>query len=302
MQVALARNPPARLVTRLATLALAAVCVHGCATGPAPTPDEGARPRPRAAVAVLSRINRERSRVGAAPLEPDAELGARALKRAMARAGGGRAAGAGDAAGVGDSGGARRGLTLEVSARGRHVATLVDALLADAASRSKLLNGDVTHAGVAVVAHGAVLGVTVLSARLSPRADVRHAPARLFDQINEGRGVRGAAPLVRDATLEAVARTAAERFFQPPLPDERDLVAQVHAELEPFGLAYARVEATMAVVATVEEAARLEPAFDPAASAVGLGIAQGTRSQGGPRVVAVVLVLGWSRGTADKSP
>jgi len=113
--------------------------------------------------------------------------------------------------------------------------------------------------------------------------------------LNAARRARGAAALVTDAQLAAVAAQHAGAFFGPPMPSQEQAVAGATASLDRVALRYRRTEAVMVVAATVEAAATLEPALAADVQAVGIGIAQGDRPDTGPRSIAVILVLGSQR-------
>ena len=62
-----------------------------------------------------------------------------------------------------------------------------------------------------------------------------------------------------------------------------------------FAIAYRRIGGVMAVVTSIEEAARLEPTFDPGLRYVGIGVAQGERPDQPPNSIAVVILFAWPR-------
>jgi hypothetical protein len=56
---------------------------------------------------------------------------------------------------------------------------------------------------------------------------------------------------------------------------------------------YAKLGALMTVVASVDEAATIDTLLDPAARALGLGLAQGTRADTYENAIAVVALIGY---------
>ncbi len=93
----------------------------------------------------------------------------------------------------------------------------------------------------------------------------------------------------------SAAASAATRFFAEPDLSQQDVVDDAGARLRRFGIAFRRVGGVMAVVQALDEAARLEPTFDPTVRYVGIGVAQGTRPDAPPNSIAVVIVLAWPR-------
>jgi hypothetical protein len=170
------------------------------------------------------------------------------------------------------------------------------ALLRDGASRAKLLDPDVTHAGVVVKGGAGELHASVLVAQLARLADVELAPARVLEALNRTRAARGASALRPDATLARIARGAAQAFFEHPERSEHDIVAAANAELERLSLSYRRVAALALLSSDPLEAAGLEPALDADVRAAGIAVASGVRAgRSGGRTLAVVIALGSER-------
>ena len=113
--------------------------------------------------------------------------------------------------------------------------------------------------------------------------------------INRGRVARGAAELSTEGTLQRVADQAAAQYFSEASPSEDALLSQANAQLERLALAYERVGGVVAVVSRLNDAATLEPALDGKAKLVGIGVAQGSRADKGPRVIVAVIMLAWPR-------
>lgn len=191
------------------------------------------------------------------------------------------------------------GLVLENIGRGYDAAEIHRGLMDSPGHRANLLNPDVTHVGIGVVAQpegGRVaFVVTQVFTRMSDRLELTTAPERVLELINRGRSARGAPPLSREAPLAEAAQRAAERFFADPSATQQELVDEASASLRRFAIAYRRIGGVMAVVSTLEEAGALEPTLDPDVRVAGFGVAQGSRSDTGPNAIAVVVVFAWPR-------
>ena len=129
--------------------------------------------------------------------------------------------------------------------------------------------------------------------RVACALDVASAAPRLLGLLNEARVGRGAPTVALDQGLCSVAQRAAENFVSDPHATERGILAQTDKELGRFALSYRRVNALLALTPRLQDAASLEPALDPDASGIGIGIAQGAKA--GAAVVAIVMILGTRR-------
>ncbi|HJL48479.1 MAG TPA: hypothetical protein RMG45_21645, partial [Polyangiaceae bacterium LLY-WYZ-15_(1-7)] len=87
----------------------------------------------------------------------------------------------------------------------------------------------------------------------------------------------------------------ATSYFAIPEQSQQDTVDEASSGLRRFSMMFSRVGGLMAVVGDVDEAARLEPTFDPEVRYVGIGLAQGDRPDAPPNSIAVVIMLGWAR-------
>jgi uncharacterized protein YkwD len=191
------------------------------------------------------------------------------------------------------------GLMLENVARGYSADELHRGLMDSPGHRANILEGRVTHLGVAVVAvhdgdRVAFLATEVFT-QMTARVDTAAAPAALVQAINEGRRARRADPVTADELLAQAAQEAAEAYFADPTMTEQDVTDRASAALRRYAIAYRRVGALMTVVTRVEDAGRLEPTFDPDVTTLGIGVAQGDRPGQPPNAIAVVIVLGWPR-------
>jgi hypothetical protein len=160
-----------------------------------------------------------------------------------------------------------------------------------------MLSRQVTHAGIGVVkqrdAYGDVLVATELFVELPERLDLASAAPRLLGLLNEARVGRGAQTVALDQGLCSVALRAAEHFVADASATERSILAEADKELARFSLSYRRVNALLALTPRLQDAASLEPALDPQAGGIGIGVAQGERA--GAPVLAIVLILGTRR-------
>ncbi|MGB0678624.1 MAG: CAP domain-containing protein, partial [Polyangiales bacterium] len=131
--------------------------------------------------------------------------------------------------------------------------------------------------------------------RMTHRIDAGDAPARLLSLINRGRKARGAKAVAADNVLQREAQKAARDFFARPKTTQQEVVEDAAARLRRFAIAFRRVGGVMAVVTRLSDAAQLEPTFDPELSAVGIGVAQGSRPDTAANAIAVVILLAWPR-------
>ncbi|MCB9597207.1 MAG: CAP domain-containing protein [Sandaracinaceae bacterium] len=191
------------------------------------------------------------------------------------------------------------GLVLENIGRGYSADEIHRGLLESPGHRANLVNADVTHVGIGVVAQAegtrSAFIVTQVFVRMHGEVDVEQAPAQLLALINASRSARGAPPAELEDNLAAAARDAAREFFEDPSLSQQDAVDDASASLRRFAIAYRRIGGVMAVVNEISEAGALEPTLDPGVRYFGIGVAQGTRDDTGPNAIAVVIVMAWPR-------
>ncbi len=191
------------------------------------------------------------------------------------------------------------GLVLENIGRGYSAQEIHRGLMESPGHRANLVNPDVTHVGIGVVAQPegsrSAFIVTEVFVRMSERVDLSGAPEQLVAMINRARSARGAPPLSLEEHLSEAAQQSADHFFEDASLSQQDAVDDASGSLRRFAIAYRRIGGVMAVVSSVEEAGALEPTLDPDVRAAGIGVAQGTRPDTGPNAIAVVIVLGWPR-------
>lgn len=195
--------------------------------------------------------------------------------------------------------GIRTGLVLENIGRGYSAGQIHRGLLASPGHRANLLNPDVTHLGVGVIGQPdgpthAFL-VTELFIRLRGPADLSRAGERLIARLNAARSARGAPPLRLEEHLSEAAQRAADLYFAETAATQEDAMDEANTRASRFHIAYRRLGSLMAVVQDVEDAGSLEPALNPDVRYIGIGAAQGNRSDAPENAIAVVMVLAWPR-------
>lgn len=191
------------------------------------------------------------------------------------------------------------GLVLENIGRGYNAAEIHRGLMESPGHRANLVNRDVSHIGIGVVAQPegsrSAFVITEVFIRMAERVDLNGAPAHLVELINRARSARGAGPLAAEDHLNEAAQAAATRFFEDPSASQQDTVDDASGSLRRFAIAYRRIGGVMAIVGDIDEAGQLEPTLDPDVRRIGIGVAQGTRPDTGPNAIAVVIVLAWPR-------
>lgn len=168
-----------------------------------------------------------------------------------------------------------------------------------AQNRANLLNRDITHVGLGVVAR-TVRGreefiVTEMFFRIPRAIDTAAAPATLLASINRARTARGATEAEEDPNLSRAAAEAAQRYLADASATDTEVLDEATGAVRRYAIAYRRVGGVLTVVSTLDEAATLEPTFDPAVGALGIGVAQGTRADLPPNSVVVVYLLAFRR-------
>lgn len=269
----------------------------------APATEHNGSARDISAIAqkVFASINRARGQAGLPALERDARLDGLArshsvdmrdhdfVDHASARTG--------DAVQRVAQAGLPTPLVLESVARAPNPEALEVGPGTPANELGNILSRQVTHVGIGIAvqrdAYGELWIATELFVELPDRLDVAGAAPRLLGLLNEARVGRGASTVALDPGLSSVAVRAAEAFVADANATERGILAQADKELVRFSLSYRRVNALLVLTPRLQDAASLEPALDPDASGIGIGIAQGNRA--GAQVVAIVMILGTRR-------
>ncbi len=175
-----------------------------------------------------------------------------------------------------------------------------EGLMGSPGHRANVLDPNATHLGVGVArdpSPGGGLLVTENFVALAAPIDVAAAPPRVLDAINRARAARGLPALPSDPSLAALARRAAARFFQGrPAADE--VTARLKADFTREAKGFRRARVIASAVARLDDAVSPDDAalLDRAVSAVGVGVAQGTRPDVGTNALFVVLLLGHGGG------
>jgi len=191
------------------------------------------------------------------------------------------------------------GLVLENIGRGYSPTEIHRGLLQSPGHCANIVNPDVTHVGVGVVAEDegtrTAYVATEVFIRMAREIELRSAPDRVLELLNRARRARGASELETDPNLTRAAVEGARDFFRDRQLSQQDVVDQSSSSLRRFSIAFRRIAGVMAVVTTLDEAGQLEPVLDPEIRFIGVGVSQGTRPDTGPNAIAVVIMLAWPR-------
>ncbi|MEI8258750.1 MAG: CAP domain-containing protein, partial [Deltaproteobacteria bacterium] len=190
------------------------------------------------------------------------------------------------------------GTVLENLGRGYGAREIHEGLMASPGHRANLLNERVTHIGIGAAAEpGATGGVVVTEdfIEVAGAVDTAAAPASLLERLNSARTRRGASAVALRPQLVEVAGATARAFFENPRDSQQVVVDRANRSISRFGLIFRRVAVLATVVTRIDDAAQLEPLFDPAIASVGIGVAQGSRPDTPPNAVFVVFVIGYPR-------
>lgn len=252
---------------------------------------------------LLAMLNATRSEAGLRPLTEHAGLGEVALSHSQDMVAhdfiGHTSPTTGTAADRVRAASLTSGLVLENIGRGYGAQEIHRGLMESPGHRANLVNPDVTHVGIGIVAQAegarSAFIVTQVFLRMSERVDLSGAPEEILALINRSRSARGAPPLSLEDHLSEAAQRSATAFFADASLSQQDTVDDASGSLRRFAIAYRRIGGVMAVVSSVDEAGALEPTLDPDVRVAGIGVAQGTRPDTGPNAIAVVIVLAWPR-------
>jgi len=194
--------------------------------------------------------------------------------------------------------GIRTPLVLENIGRSYAPEEIHKGLMDSPGHRANVLSVDATHVGIGTVVqsgdgHIAYL-VTEVFARMAEKIDLDDAAERLFEAVNNERERRGHKPLALNDSLSTLCSKTAEAFFDAaPGSPNQPLVEALSRQAGQQKLPYTRLAALMTVVTALDEAATLDALLDPKARGVGLGVAQGTRSDTPQNAIAVVALVAY---------
>jgi len=192
----------------------------------------------------------------------------------------------------------RTTLVLENIGRGYSPEEVHHGLMESPGHRENLLHPQATDVGIGVVVsqedQRTAYLVTELFARFAKPIDVARAPQQLREAVERERARRHLRALAPDEGLSELCAQAASEFFQGSSPEsQRDLVQHLSQRAAASHPPYRRLGTLMTVVSSLDEAAALPALYDADARALGLGIAQGTRSDTLENGIAIVALLGY---------
>jgi uncharacterized protein YkwD len=192
--------------------------------------------------------------------------------------------------------GIRTPVVLENIGRGYSPDEVHRGLMESPGHRENVLNPEVTHVGIGVVLapedQRTAYLVTELFARFAAKIDVADAPERWLQAINGKRSRRGLRPLTLDKTMAELCKQTATEFFRTPSKSRQQLVEDLNRNAANTHPPYKRIAALLTVVTALEEGAGLDALLDPRARAVGLGVAQSTRSDTIENAIVLVALIG----------
>ena len=252
--------------------------------------------------ALLRVLNESRSHAGRRALALSPQLGelARAHSRDMVQHGfvGHTSPTTGTAADRVQRAGIATALVLENIGRGYGANEIHRGLLESPGHRANIVNADVTHVGIGVVAddEGSRTAYVATEVFIRQGGDVNlaTAPAEVLAMINRSRAARGAVALAEDPNLARAAAQGAARYFREPTTSQQDIVDDASASLRRFAIAFRRLGGAMLIATSLDDAARLDAALDPDQRYIGIGVARGRRDTPIDSL-AIVIIVAWPR-------
>lgn len=246
-------------------------------------------------------INQERRRAGLAPVERNTALDKVALAHSQDMHQHGFVGHTSPTTGSAEQrvtrAGIRTGMVAENIGRGYSPDEVHRGLMDSPGHRANLLQPLATHLGLGLVLERederTVYLLTQLFARFARKVDLDDARDQLRDALNTARSRRGARPLSDDTTLSQACTEAARAFFTSEPGSSRDRLLERLQRKAAASAKYRRMAVVMTVVSAVDEAAKLQALLDPAARALALGLAQGTRSDTVEHAIAIVAIVGY---------
>jgi uncharacterized protein YkwD len=250
---------------------------------------------------VLELLNEERTRAGVGAVRTSAPLAAVALSHStdMRDAGfvGHTSPSTGSASDRVQRAGLRVPLVRENIGRGYSAEGVHRGLMDSPGHRDNIVSDDVTHVGIGVVevaeTGGRAYLVTQVFTRVPPRVEPQAAQQELIARLDKARAARGLQAQHHDEAMSALCEKAARRFFAEPQLQERPLLEALSAQASKAGLRYERLSALMLLATSIEEASEVAALLDPKIKAIGIGIAQGSRSNTVDGAIAVVALLAY---------
>ncbi len=191
--------------------------------------------------------------------------------------------------------GIRSSLVLENIGRDSSVESVHAGLMNSPGHRGNILHPQATHVGIDVQTRGEGLGKIYLITQVFIRVSEplpSDASALLLSSINQARAARGHAALHDDAGLRVIAERAAQRYFREPSLSDEQLMAGVRGELARTPSDHPRkLGALLAIAGGLDDVAALPALLDPAVRAISIGLSQGSRPDGFPNAICVVVLL-----------
>lgn len=193
--------------------------------------------------------------------------------------------------------GIRTHAVLENIGQGYSPEEVHEGLMQSPGHRANIMNPDATHVGIGIVTRkdtaSTLYLVTQLFMRVARRIDVDDAPDRLLARIRAARAQRHLRALADDDALAEVCADAADAFFDSNASRE-ELSARLGSTAQALRLPYRRMRAVVLVTDALDQAAKLDAFLDPDATAIGIGVAQGTRADTTPDAIVVVALLAYA--------
>ena len=192
--------------------------------------------------------------------------------------------------------GVRVALVLENVGRGYSAEGVHRGLMDSPGHRQNILSPEVSHIGIGVVeiaeGDGHAYLVTELFTQLPEPIDVEQGREELAERLAKKREAAGL-KAARDDELMSQLCTATAREYFASGAKERPLIEALSRKAASARLPYDRVGALMLVVTSIEQASEVAALIDPKAKGIGIGVAQGTRSDTVENAIAVVVLLGY---------
>jgi len=134
--------------------------------------------------------------------------------------------------------------------------------------------------------------VTEVFTHLAQRIDAEDARDELLELLASKRAASGQKEARHDEAMSELCEAAAREFFASQA-EERPLIEALSRKAAASKLSYQRLGALMMVVTSIQQASQVSALLDPKAKGIGIGIAQGTRSDTVENAIAVVVLLGY---------
>lgn len=192
--------------------------------------------------------------------------------------------------------GVRVALVLENVGRGYSAEGVHRGLMDSPGHRQNILSADVSHVGLGVVevveGEGRAYLVTEVFTHLAERIDAEDARDQLVELLESKRKASGLKEARHDEVMSELCEAAAREYFASQA-EERPLIEGLSRKAAASKLPYQRLGALMMVVTSIEQASEVSALLDPKAKGIGIGVAQGTRSDTVENAIAVVVLLGY---------